>query len=409
MIALLARLALGPAAVAPPPAVIIATPRGEAVVPVVVEGGVPLIASVWLAVPLGLEARLDGARATVTVGTLEFRFEIGSPFASAGQAVYALVAPPRLLRDTLLLPLPWLTDALPRAAGGRYRWIAGAARLEELPADSLADSVAVPPPAVVTPAVVTTPPLPPPNPLTGLRRRYTVVVDPGHGGRDPGNPGRYLPAGQTEKDVTLLISRLLRAELVRRGIAVRMTRTTDTLIALGDRGPMCRKDCDLFVSIHLNSMPRGRRQGVPNGAETYFLSDAKTEDQRRVAQMENDAIRFETAAPVAASDLGFILRDLQQNEYLRESARLADLVQQQVAGIHPGDNRGVQQAGLHVLSTAGRPAILVEAGFATNKSDGSFLGTALGQRKIAHAVADGIVAYLLEYERKSGAVAGAGR
>jgi len=246
------------------------------------------------------------------------------------------------------------------------------------------------------------------NPLTGLRRRHTVMVDPGHGGADPGNPGLYLPSGLTEKDVNLAVGRLLRAELDRRGLDARITRATDTLIALDDRGPMCGADCDLFVSIHVNAMPAGRRQRQVNGVETYFLSDAKTEDQRRVAKMENDAIRFESATTGGASgDLGFILRDLQQNEYLRESARLADLVQRKLAVTHPGEDRGVQQAALRVLSTAQRPAVLVEIGFATHKVDGAFLGSALGQRRIANSIADGIVAYLLEYERKL-AVVGAG-
>jgi N-acetylmuramoyl-L-alanine amidase len=164
---------------------------------------------------------------------------------------------------------------------------------------------------------------------------------------------------------------------------------------------MCRADCDLFVSVHVNAMPSGARQQTARGVETYFLSDAKTEDQKRVAKMENDAIRFEADTPVAPTeDLAFILRDLQQNEYLRESARAAALVQRQLAATHPGGDRGVQQAGFMVLSTAQRPAILIEAGFATNKHDAGFLTSAVGQHRIAAAVADGVIAYLLEFERK---------
>lgn len=242
-----------------------------------------------------------------------------------------------------------------------------------------------------------------PHPLTGLRQRHRIVIDPGHGGRDPGNPGLYVAGGLVEKDITLAIGRLLRAELTRRGLEAAVTRATDTLIDLADRGALCSSDCDLFVSIHVNAMPpaAGRRRSAASGVETYFLSDAKTEDQKRVAKMENDAIRFETDAPAAGDGpLAYILRDLQLNEYLRESARLAELVQGKVSGVHPGEDRGVQQAGFMVLSSARRPAILVETGFATNRSDGAFLGSSLGQRKIANAIADGIVAYLLEFERK---------
>src|SRR5205809_7791037 len=155
-------------------------------------------------------------------------------------------------------------------------------------------------------------------------------------------------------------------------------------------------------------MPAGRRQTQVNGVETYFVSDAKTEDQKRVAQMENDALRFDTSPAGSGGPLAFILRDLQVNEYLRESARLAELVQGRVAAIHPGENRGVQQGPFLVLAAARRPAILVETGFATHAQDGPFLASASGQRKIANAIADGIVAYLLEFERRL-AIGGPGR
>jgi N-acetylmuramoyl-L-alanine amidase len=262
---------------------------------------------------------------------------------------------------------------------------------------------AAPRPSTGAPSVVASvpTPVPPPSPITGLRLRHTVVIDPGHGGADPGNPGRYFPGRLVEKDITLAIGRLLRAELVRRNIGASLTRSADTLIDLADRGAFCRADCDLFVSIHVNAMPERKHGDRASGVETYFLSDAKTEDQQRVAQMENEAIRFETGASSAPTGpLGFILRDLQLNEYLRESAQLAQLVQDSVARVHPGGDHGVQQAGFMVLTTARRPAILVEAGFATNRTDGAFLASSLGQHKIASAIADGIVAYLLEFERK---------
>jgi N-acetylmuramoyl-L-alanine amidase len=398
-----------------PQQVTIVTPRGESVVPVSAERGVPAIAAPRLVAPLRLEWSTAGADAQVHVGQAVFRFALGAPYARTGHEVCSLVGAPYVARDTLFLPLEWLTDCVPRTLGQRFRWHAAAARLEETPA-VLAAAPGSPPPATA-PAPVAAPaatggasPTPveaAPHPLTGLRRRHTVMVDPGHGGRDPGNPGLHLPRGVTEKDVNLMVGRLLRAELERRGLQARMTRTTDTLVDFADRGRLCGADCDLFVSLHVNAMD-GRRRNAVNGVETYFLSDAKTEDQRRVAKMENDAIRFETAGPIGGGDLGFIIRDLQQNEYLRESARLADLVQRKLAVAHPGNDRGVQQAGFLVLSLANRPAILVEMGFATNRKDAEFLAAAAGQRRIANAVADGIVAYLLEYERKL-AIAGAGR
>lgn len=362
-----------------PQQVLIATPRGQAQVPVTTERGAAAVAAPLLAEPLGLAANVVGSAVRVTLGNREFEFDLGAPFMRSEGGVYPLVGAPYIVRDTLFLPLHWLVAHVPRLLAPRYRWDPAVARLEE-----------------VAPLL---PPVALPHPLTGLRLAHTIVVDPGHGGVDPGNPGLNVPGGLTEKDLTLSIGRLLSAELVRRGLSVVLTRSSDTLIAIEDRPLFCRSDCDLFVSIHVNSMPRGRRQTTVNGVETYFLSDAKTEDQKRVAQMENDALRFETAATLEGP-LAFILRDLQLNEYLRESARLAELVQDRVAGVHPGEDRGVQQGPFLVLAAARRPAILVEAGFATHRRDGEFLASSSGQRRIATAIADGIVAYLLEFERR---------
>jgi N-acetylmuramoyl-L-alanine amidase len=379
-----------------PQQILIATSRGQVSIPVANETGTAAVAAVLLTQPLGLTVSLDGSTAHVTLGAGgaggggegAFDFDVGSPFFRYGGAAYPLVGAPYIARDTLFLPLHWLADYVPRLQSTRYRWDPWLARLDERPAPAPA------PPAVPAVAALT------PNPITGLRLAHTIVVDPGHGGVDPGNPGLTLPRGITEKDITLGIGKLLRAELVRRGLNVVLTRATDTLIDLANRPLFCRADCDLFVSIHVNSMPAGRRQKQVNGVETYFVSDAKTEDQKRVAQTENDALRFESAPAGSGGPLGFILNDLQLNEYLRESARLAELVQGKVAAIHPGEDRGVQQGPFLVLAAARRPSILVEAGFATNQKDGAFLGSAQGQHKIAIAVADGIVAYLLEFERK---------
>ena len=386
-----------------PQAVLIATPRGETSVPVTTERGTAAVAAPRLGPPLGLTVALDGSRVTVGLSGVVFVFQLGAPFVRAGGVVYGLVGEPYVARDTVFLPLHWLADCVPRAVGGRYRWEPApggdTGRLVELP---IASAVTATPPSTPSTAPVLPPsPASAPNPITGLRRRHGVVIDPGHGGVDPGNPGRYFPGRLVEKDITLAIGRLLRAELTRRAIVATLTRSTDTLIDLTDRGALCKAACDLFVSIHVNAMPDGRRADRVSGVETYFLSDAKTEDQQRVAQMENEAISFETGTSSAATGpLGFILRDLQVNEYLRESAQLAQLVQDSAARIHPGGDRGVQQAGFTVLTTARRPAILVETGFATNRTDGAFLASSLGQHKIASAIADGIVAYLLELERK---------
>jgi N-acetylmuramoyl-L-alanine amidase len=184
-----------------------------------------------------------------------------------------------------------------------------------------------------------------------------VTIDPGHGGTDPGNPCRFCPGAITEKDVTLQIAKRVRGELERRGISVVMTRSTDTLINLYERAGYCREACDLFVSIHVDALDARRGYQEVGGVHTYFLGEALTDDARRVAALENDALRFETGPPRPADDPAlFILKHLRANELLRESALLAELVQEPVADAHPGRDRGIQQSRLVVLNTATPPS-----------------------------------------------------
>ncbi len=170
---------------------------------------------------------------------------------------------------------------------------------------------------------------------------------------------------------------------------------------------MCNDECDLFVSIHVNSLARSQGYENVSGFETYFLHDARTAEAERVANMENDAIRYETETELEDDDpMSFIIKDLHTNEYLRQSALLADAVQSRGARVHPGRNRGVSQARFAVLGAALRPAVLVETGFSTNRGDAAFLSSATGQQRLAEAIAEGVVVYLRQYEDKI--LAGAG-
>lgn len=373
--------------------VTVSTPRGSQRIPVRTDAaGVPVLSAPVLLAALDGTVRLANGWAEVSLARQGFRFLLGAPLFTFNDRLQVLAAPVVVSRDTLYLPLQFITEILPTFLAERYQYDPRTGRLVEQPARGRT-------PAVAAGRL--------PN---GLRRGHLVTVDAGHGGVDPGNPGMFFPGGLREKDVTLQMSQLLRDELIRRGIGVRMTRTTDTLIALGDRGGYCTQNCDLFVSLHVNSLPRKRGFTTIRGFETYFLAEAKTEDAARVARMENDAVRFETAgseeAPLGGVD--FILKDLQLNEHLRESARLAELVQGGLGRVHTGPDLGVKQAGFMVLTTARRPAILVELGYSTNPEDSKLMTSAAGQRRLASALADAVVDYLLEYERKTDAAADSG-
>jgi N-acetylmuramoyl-L-alanine amidase len=239
------------------------------------------------------------------------------------------------------------------------------------------------------------------------RERRIVVVDAGHGGPDRGMHG---PIGGRftiyEKDITLAVARRLADALRDRGVDVVMTRTTDTLIALGDRGRIANQvRGDLFLSIHVNAAnPGWRDPGGARGFETFFLAEAKTEDDRRVERMENEAIRFEVGSerPAKEDPLSFIITDMAQNEHLRESRDLAATVQNALRPMHPGPSRGVKQAGFRVLVTAYMPAVLIEIGFGTNPAEAAWMNDDARQGEIASAIADAAVAYLARYERRVG-------
>jgi N-acetylmuramoyl-L-alanine amidase len=374
----------------PPREIVVVTSRGEVRVPVRPDGaGSPVVPAAQLLTALGGELHVDSGWADVVVARQPFRFLLGAPLFQFSSRLMPLAGSASLAGDSLFLPFQFVAEIIPYYLGDQYRWDPRRARLEELRGrtTTLAGRAGGDGPRL----------------SNGLRPGHVVTVDPGHGGVDPGNPGTFFPHGVREKDVTLQVGLLLREELKRRGIGVRMTRTTDTLIALGDRGGYCTEACDLFVSLHVNSLARRPGYTDKRGFETYFLAEAKTEDAARVAQMENDAVRFETQQDQAGTvgGLDFILKDLQLNEHLRESARLAELVQRDLAGVHTGENRGVKQAGFMVLTTARRPAILIELGYSTNPEDGRFLTSRNSQKAMAASIADAVVEYLLEYERKT--------
>jgi N-acetylmuramoyl-L-alanine amidase len=374
-----------------PSVVTIAGAKGEARVPVRTdETGAPVLPAALLMSALDGSAKVVTGWAEISVARQAFRLLVGAPLCMCGDRLQPMAGSASVTRDTLYLPLQFVAEILPTYLGSRYRYDGRRARL----------TVAGGPDR----GSVARGPAPPETRLpNGLRPGHLVTIDPGHGGVDPGNPGVFFPRGTREKDVTLQVGLLLRNELKRRGVGVTMTRTSDTLIALGDRGSYCTESCDLFVSLHVNSLARRRGYTDIRGYETYFLAEARTEDAARVAQMENEAVRFEANAPSGEAGMGldFILKDLQLNEHLRESARAAELVQRQLKGVHTGESRGVKQAGFMVLTTARRPAILVEMGYSTNPEDGRFLTSFASQKAMAAALADAIVEYLLEYQRKT--------
>lgn len=329
-------------------------------------------------------------RYRLVVGGADVELTVGVAVARLRSRSEPLPAPPAIFEGQLLVPLALLTDLIPRVAVG-YAYDRATSELTRV---TQAVAAALPPPTERR--------SPPAKPT---KQRHRVVIDAGHGGPDRGMQGPLgSPNKILEKDITLAIAKRVRDALKARSVDVVMTRTTDTLIALGDRGRIANDaGADLFVSVHVNAAnPRWREPGAARGFETYFLSEAKTEDERRVEVMENEVIKFELADSLEPGDpLALILADMRQNEYLRESGDLADAVQAGLRRVHPGPSRGVKQAGFLVLVKAFMPAVLVEVGFGTNREEASLLASEGGQVTLATAIVDGILEYLDRLDRRT--------
>lgn len=366
---------------------------------------------------LGGQAVIDARqsrRMRLEVGTVGIDVETGSALAVVADDTVPLSSEVIRQGGQWYVPLTLASDLLPRLGAGVLfdddkREVRRFTPMVSSRATPRATPQA-PPREAPRETTRATPPEPANAPRSASRAavkgQRIVVVDAGHGGPDNGMTGPIgSPRKIYEKNVTLAVSKELRRALEARGVQVVMTRTTDTLIALSDRGKIANQaHADLFVSIHVNAAnPGWQNPGGARGFETYFLAEAKTEDERRVAAMENEAIRFETTVDASRDDpLGFIIRDMAQNEHLRESSQLASLINGGMKAVHPGPNRGVKQAGFRVLVTAFMPAVLVEIGFGTNKAEAEYMTDPAQQATLADTIADAVVRYLAQYERKVG-------
>src|SRR5712691_11294942 len=226
----------------------------------------------------------------------------------------------------------------------------------------------------------------------------TIVIDPGHGGKEVGAIG---PDGLMEKDATLSLCRRLADNLENKlKTRVILTRTDDSLVPLDQRTAIANQyHADLFLSVHMNAaVVKGA-----HGSETYFLSlEASDELAKKAAEVENAA----ATRPVTAenSDLKLILWDLAQQEYLNESSRFAQAVQEEMNRATGVQNRGVKQAPFKVLVGATMPAALLEVGFITNPEEEAKLRRDDFQKLVVDALTTAVERYKIDYETRIGVI-----
>ena len=218
----------------------------------------------------------------------------------------------------------------------------------------------------------------------------TIVIDPGHGGKDP---GAVSESGLQEKELVLDISKQLKSLLESSGAYhVFMTRETDVYLPLKDRTAFAnQKGADVFISVHINSSENSSARGI----ETYYLSLASDEEARMTAALEN------ASSGKTIKDLNNIVRYIIRGAKVKESRELARTIQSQLR-IHTGANdRGIRRAPFMVLIGAQAPSILVELGYMSNKQDESLLRSAEYRDKLVRALAEGVKNYVKTIDQAS--------
>ena len=247
-------------------------------------------------------------------------------------------------------------------------------------------SSGTPPAGPTNPSLPSTPPLQPAPPFSKSFR--TIVIDPGHGGRDPGARGLR---GTEEKDITLKVGLKLRDLLSKQpGVRVMMTRDRDVFVELEDRTKYANNlEADLFVSIHVNSHP----QRTVKGIEIYHFGEAKDQRALEVAAREN-------GTPLSSTGVGweYLVADLLTTKKIEESLELAWTTKEAMVAHMNGDyatvDHGVKTAPFYVLRFTSMPSILAEIAYVSNPSEEDLLRTSTFVTRVAESLNDGIKAFL---------------
>ncbi|MDR1742780.1 MAG: N-acetylmuramoyl-L-alanine amidase [Dysgonamonadaceae bacterium] len=242
--------------------------------------------------------------------------------------------------------------------------------------------------------------------------KFTVVIDAGHGGKDPG----ALGATAKEKDITLKVAKKLGALIEENYDDVRViyTRKSDVFVELNQRAQIANNaHADLFISLHCNAL--SKKQRSPQGVETFVLGLHRSKDNLDVAKAENAVILYEKDYSTKYQGFNpnepesYIIFEFMTNKFLDQSVQLATWVQHSLVRNSKRVNRSVRQAGFLVLREVAMPSILIELGYISNKEDETFLKSASGQSSMANSIYKAFSAYKADYDKKSGLIVSANK
>lgn len=337
---------------------------------------------------------------TIVNGKDTAKFVLGMPFAYMNQKSFDLSKAPELHDDHL-----WIEDAdaqkifgkIAVATSSASKAVSSAAKVsssstktassESKPASNESKGKSSAAPAATAVAA-------PKNETAGTREVKTIVIDPGHGGKDSG----ALGAKAQEKDIVLTVGKLLKKELEKEGFNVKMTRDKDVFIELGQRANLANQwDGDLFISLHCNAVdatPERKKQ--IKGYHVYVLRAPESEEDKAIARRENKVATLygeknakEELSPIEWFKLEARLEKYKQNSYM--------FTEEMLKAMDGGKIRrqagGVGGAGFMVLVGALMPAVLFEIGFISNLEDEAYMMSAAGQKDIAERISKAVASY----------------
>lgn len=235
-------------------------------------------------------------------------------------------------------------------------------------------------------------------------QNFTVVLDPGHGGKDPGAVG----AISKEKDIVLSVAKKLGQKIKanHNDVNVVYTRTTDVFVPLNERPKIANKaNAQLFISLHCNALDRNRRS--PQGIETYILGLHRSQDNLEVAKRENSVIEYEENYETKYQGFdprepeSYIIFEFMSNKFLEQSLNFASLAQHQLIDGAKRTNRNVRQAGFLVLRETGMPSVLIELGYITNREEERYMNSAQGQNVLVNSIYNAFVEYMTDYNKRN--------
>lgn len=244
--------------------------------------------------------------------------------------------------------------------------------------------------------------------VTPAQKKFTIVLDAGHGGSDHGANRTYSGIGYVaEKDITLDVTLRVGKMLERdKNFKVIYTRKTDEYPSLTERTTLAnRSKADLFVSIHVNSSGKT----APYGTETFILGVAQNSTNLEVAKAENDVIMLDAqdratfASYDPRSPESLIALKIQQSKYRDASLKLAGFVEENFTSKDNRFSRGVKQENFHVLRMNAMPSVLIEMGFVSNESEARYLASDRGKSEISTSIYNAILSYKKAYDRMGGA------